>query len=195
METELLKDALTDSQRSLLEMCGADAQAHPLIDRDGVLRFKADPVVRYVVDNVVDLNKLWVGLGPLSHDIAVRHSLRRFYRDMGYSLSGYLEVFGEELDEEYPRPETGIPAAGLECALKGRVPGDRITVVPGDVSRMDFLEEFILTGVIAAGFEIDGGIHLTVCSVGDTKETAYREKNTLREAIDEFIENRKVSPQ
>lgn len=72
---------------------------------------------------------------------------------------------------------------------------NEITNARQDARRMDFLEEFILTGAIAAGFEIDGGIHLTVCSVGDTEETAYREKNTLREAIDEFIENRKVLPQ
>ena len=60
-----------------------------------------------------------------------------------------------------------------------------------DKRRMDFLEEFILTGVVTAAFELDGGIHLTLSTVGDKDETALRERNTLREAIDEFMEGRK----
>jgi hypothetical protein len=59
-----------------------------------------------------------------------------------------------------------------------------------DKRRMDFLEEFILTGVVTAGFEMDGGIHLTLSQVGDHEETALREKNTLREAIDDFMARR-----
>lgn len=53
-----------------------------------------------------------------------------------------------------------------------------------DGARVDWMEQFIETGVIETAFELDGGIHLTLSAVGDKKEVAFREQNSLREAID-----------
>lgn len=55
-----------------------------------------------------------------------------------------------------------------------------------DMSRLDWLEDFIQTGLIEAAFEMDGGVHLTLSKVG-YPASAYREKNSLREAIDEAM--------
>jgi hypothetical protein len=56
-----------------------------------VLRFKANRCVKYYIDsNEGLLNNMWAAARkhkwPKSH-------LRKFYRMMGYSLSGYLDVF------------------------------------------------------------------------------------------------------
>jgi hypothetical protein len=58
-----------------------------------VLRFKANECVRYYVGlPFTSLNDMWavaIGKGwP-------RSDLRKFYRMMGYSLSGYLDVFAK----------------------------------------------------------------------------------------------------
>lgn len=60
----------------------------------------------------------------------------------------------------------------------------RVEEAERDKVRLDWMEEFIQTGVIETAFEMDGGIHLTLSTVGDHEEKAYREQNCLREAID-----------
>jgi hypothetical protein len=52
-----------------------------------------------------------------------------------------------------------------------------------DTEIVNWIEEFIQTGVITTAFELDGGIHLTVATVGNDKEIAYREQNSFREAV------------
>ncbi len=101
-------DTMTDIHRSeldgdgidLLLECGPDAADHPLVMDEGVLRFKPNPVVRQIIDRHVNLNDLWIALAQTSHKRSVQLGLRALYRDMGYSLSGYMEVFGEQLEEE-----------------------------------------------------------------------------------------------
>jgi len=67
-------------------------------DEHGTLRWKTDPAVRAVIDKGI-LNDLWVlfmsmGLTKNSEEV------RKLYRDMGYSLSGYWEIFYWDMNNE-----------------------------------------------------------------------------------------------
>jgi hypothetical protein len=72
---------------------------HEVIEDDnGTFRWKEDPAVRKIIDTGI-LNDLWVlfykmGLTKNSEEV------RKLYRDMGYSLSGYWEVFYWEVNNE-----------------------------------------------------------------------------------------------
>jgi hypothetical protein len=89
---------LTQGERELIELCGKDAQQHDIY-RDGrQLRFRSDPVSLQLERNLTNLTDLWVQLN--TKDSQTRLSLRRFYREIGYSLCGYLDIFREMLDEE-----------------------------------------------------------------------------------------------
>lgn len=67
-------------------------------DQNGTFRWKEDPTVRKIIDTGI-LNDLWVlfykmGLTKNSEEV------RKLYRDMGYSLSGYWEIFYWEVNNE-----------------------------------------------------------------------------------------------
>ena len=72
---------------------------HPVIeDEQGTVRWKSDPAVREVLDRV-NLNDIWMlffkmGLTKNSEEV------RKLYRDMGYSLSGYWEIFYWDMNNE-----------------------------------------------------------------------------------------------
>lgn len=66
----------------------------------------------------------------------------------------------------------------LESQLAATAPNSSV-----DSERMDWLEDAVSGGHVESAFEMDGGVHLTVCIVGD-EPLEIREKNTLREAID-----------
>lgn len=100
------KHKLTPVALQLLLSCGPDAQNHPLELVDGQLRFKPDPVINYIHRRarLTNLNDLCFAMD--TDQPTHRLSLRRFYRDIGYSLSGYLEIFGDQLEQE--RKEAGV---------------------------------------------------------------------------------------
>jgi hypothetical protein len=61
-------------------------------DKHGTVRWKEDKVVRDLFENDINLNHLWMlfmrmGLTKNSEEV------RKLYRDMGYSLLGYWEIF------------------------------------------------------------------------------------------------------
>lgn len=72
---------------------------HEMIEDDhGVWRWKRNERVDALVDKL-GLNELWMlfhsmGLGKNSE------SVRKLYRDMGYSLSGYYDVFYWDVNNE-----------------------------------------------------------------------------------------------
>lgn len=68
----------------------------------------------------------------------------------------------------------------LEAQLKQAVEDSRM---------LDCLQDFVEGGIVTAAFEIDGGVHLTVCEMG-SEEVAYREQNSLRDAIRKLMEDR-----
>jgi len=67
-----------------------------IIDESGTYRWKQDPDVVSLIDDL-NLNSLWVlfykmGMNKNSEEI------RKMYRDMGYSISGYWEIFHWEVN-------------------------------------------------------------------------------------------------
>jgi hypothetical protein len=90
--TPITFDDLTEREREIFGEFDLPAQAHPMVrDEDGRARFRGDPVIGALIDRqAVDLNYLWGRLGAGDFE---ETDLRRFYRDMGYSLGGYSEVF------------------------------------------------------------------------------------------------------
>lgn len=66
---------------------------HEIIrDEQGTVRWKADPRISEMITKTVNLNDLWYifhTMGLTKND----EKVRKLYRDMGYSLSGYWEIF------------------------------------------------------------------------------------------------------
>lgn len=76
-------------------------------DENGTFRWEEDPTVRAIIDKGI-LNDLWVlfmkmGLTKNSEEV------RKLYRDMGYSLSGYWEIFYWEVNNEDAEEYRGVP--------------------------------------------------------------------------------------
>jgi len=67
-------------------------------DEQGTIRWKENPIVRGLVDKI-NLNDLWILFHYMDIDKNNDH-LRKLYRDMGYSLSGYWEIFYWEANNE-----------------------------------------------------------------------------------------------
>ena len=65
-----------------------------VIDSDGVQRFKANSIVRHIVDRYVDLNDLWLDFNHSKNMII--EDMMLFYADMGYSVCGFLDIFNSE---------------------------------------------------------------------------------------------------
>jgi len=81
---------------------------HELIkDEEGTLRWKANPSVRKLVDKI-SLNDLWALFDELGLN---RNSeiIRKMYRDMGYPLFGYWEIFHWETNNEIADEYKYIP--------------------------------------------------------------------------------------
>ena len=74
----------------------ASLSEHPIIrDEYGMFRYQLNPLTSWLLDHV-DLNEMCrlYQLGLWSRDVFMQ-----FYRDIGYSLSGFEDVWGEELEE------------------------------------------------------------------------------------------------
>ena len=96
----------------------------PLIWSEGVLRFKPNAVVRYLLDHGgLDMNTL-AGL-PFSNE-----DRRQFLQLIGYSLSGYGE-YDYVSDEDYSRAEQQAPK---KTSLRTKTPRKRGT--PATDSKM-----------------------------------------------------------
>jgi len=76
-------------------------QAEIIRDKDETLRFRRNKVIDYVVQcshdiPLIDLNQI----GRLYHSgLFSVHDVMEYYMLMGYSLCGFEEVFGNEMDE------------------------------------------------------------------------------------------------
>ncbi len=81
-------------------------------DKDGVLRFKQNELLRHVTDTSLDLNALSVAFenGEFSGD-----EYMRFYQDIGYSLCGFCECFPESTSPKRRKAfKKALRAARLE---------------------------------------------------------------------------------
>jgi len=82
---------------------------HEIIeDEHGTYRWKANPTVRDLIGGKLNLNDIWILFNAMGY---TKNSevMRQMYRDMGYSLSGYWEIFywemnNENADEYVPNP-------------------------------------------------------------------------------------------
>lgn len=69
---------------------------HPVItDPDGILRYKAKPLARWLCSQTTH-QALW---DAYEQNQFSRNELMQFGRDIGYSLTGFQELWGEVLDE------------------------------------------------------------------------------------------------
>lgn len=69
---------------------------HPvIIDSEGVLRYKAKPLTRWL-SNQINLNTMW---GAYNENYFSRQEFMQFYREIGYTLVGFEEIWGDVLDE------------------------------------------------------------------------------------------------
>jgi hypothetical protein len=73
---------------------------HPIVeDENGLLRWQANPYVRNCIGETISLNDLIPLLYSLGYD-KNSEVFRKLYRDLGYSLYGYWEVFYWEMNNE-----------------------------------------------------------------------------------------------
>lgn len=85
---------ISDDYKEILET--EKHHQHPIVkDEQGVIRWKEDPLVRFLVD-CGDLNRI-VGMMNWNKN---REMYRELYRKMGYSLSGYWEIFYWEMNND-----------------------------------------------------------------------------------------------
>jgi hypothetical protein len=85
----------------LMEVQPLDAQV--VEDDEGVYRWREDKLIRWLVDSEeVDLNKVSIAyqIGKFT-----LQEYMKFYRGLGYSLSGFIETFGEHLWPEEENKE------------------------------------------------------------------------------------------
>lgn len=71
------------------------------------------------------------------------------------------------------------------------IPDEPVTIT--DAERIDHLEHLVSEAYVSACFEMDGGVHLTI-ERPSTNPEAYREKDTLRDAIDDSIKAAAAAP-
>lgn len=91
------KDITDETYREILDV--ETHHDHIIIeDEHGTLRWKEDPKLRNLVDHI-GVNEIW----HLFHHIGLDKNdepVRKMYRDMGYSLFGYWEVFYWEANND-----------------------------------------------------------------------------------------------
>ncbi len=92
------KDITEEVYREILDV--ETHHDHKIIeDEDGILRWEENPATRFLIDEVTDLNKTVNELYRTGHD-KNSELYRKLYRDIGYSLYGYWEIFYWEVNHE-----------------------------------------------------------------------------------------------
>lgn len=103
---------------------------HKIVKINGVLRWEENKLIRTIVDNI-DFNDLISKLITSGYN-KNSEIYRELYRNMGYSLSGYWEIFYWEMNnedaEDYKPPESAIE------------PGPDCSSTPEDVAETNELE-------------------------------------------------------
>jgi len=91
---------------------------HPIERDENVLRYVAKPLMRWLCDTV-GLNQMWAAY---QHGKFSQAEFMQFYRDIGYSLSGYEEIWAEALNRimlERTRDDLAQGAARPRCMVCG----------------------------------------------------------------------------
>ncbi len=99
------EDITEDIYREILDI--ETHHDHKIVEDDkGTLRWEENPATSFLIDEVTDLNKTVIKLYDLGHD-KNSEIYRKLYRDIGYSLSGYWEIFYWEMNN--PEADLYIP--------------------------------------------------------------------------------------
>lgn len=81
----------------------ASLSDHPLVLTDGILRYEPNRLVQWLRDHV-DLNDMWIAF---ERGAFPQEEFMQFYRDIGHTLAGSEEIWGDVLDElQYPIEES-----------------------------------------------------------------------------------------
>ena len=92
---------------------------HEIIEDDGIFRWKYNPSVRKLV-NKIGLNDIIMLMHSLGYN-KNSEPYRKLYRDIGYSLFGYWEIFYWEVnndDVDKYLPSVMIPVKDLAKKLR-----------------------------------------------------------------------------
>jgi hypothetical protein len=96
---EKIVDRKDITEETYLEILDKESHSHLIIeDKNGVLRWRENSSIRLLVDlRILNLNDVVMkfydkGLSKNSEEF------RQLYRDLGYSLSGYWEIFYWEVN-------------------------------------------------------------------------------------------------
>jgi hypothetical protein len=71
-----------------------------IMDENGTIRWKGDPNIQRMIPGPVNLNDLWYIMFHTMGMTKNSEQVRKLYRDMGYSLSGYWEIFFWKMNNE-----------------------------------------------------------------------------------------------
>ena len=93
MNNKQLKEHYAELSEEYAEVFEKDGLEDDIELVKDVLRWKENPTVRLLVDSsAFDLNRFWAEWGHSGY--TKNHPVvRKLYRDMGYSISGYWELF------------------------------------------------------------------------------------------------------
>jgi len=94
MKTKINRDYASHLDEAYAEILSRENHHdHQLIiDEHDVLRWEENPDVRRLIDEKIDLNHLLALFQVLGYD-KNSELYRKLYRDIGYSLSGYYDIF------------------------------------------------------------------------------------------------------
>ena len=107
------KDITEDYAREVLDI--ETHHDHRIIqERDGTLRWEPGAAAGYIGSGAISLNDLCPLLAAMGYD-KNSEVYRKLYRDMGYSLFGYWEIFyweaNNEAAEDYVPNASGLPVS------------------------------------------------------------------------------------
>ena len=104
MNSDELKEKYGKECVEYADVFALDGRDHEVYLDDKVLRWREDPHVRWIT-NHMDLNDFWypdnskcspdLNRDPISKNDP---NIRKMYRNMGYSLSGYYDIFFWEIN-------------------------------------------------------------------------------------------------
>lgn len=92
-ERDQLKEELKGAEITINHVIDEGGPKHEEIITDGILRYKENPVIRWMADHC-NLNELWIA--HTNDGVGTREQMKQMYRDIGYSLGGFVEIFEEE---------------------------------------------------------------------------------------------------
>ena len=88
-----------DIQKDYKEMIEAEKHHdHAIVEINGILRWKENKIIANLLKNI-NLNDLFAILNIIGCGVNSEQT-RKLYREMGYPLSGYCEIFYDELNNE-----------------------------------------------------------------------------------------------